>query len=229
MNQKEYYNKIASEEIKVVHETIQFVSKRLEDTVVYNSGLNKNDVILDLGCGEGKLEKRLKNNFIIGVDISIGEIRKAKLGKFVLCDANKLPFKTNAFDKILSMEVIEHLPSLNQVYETVAEMHRVLKNNGTAVVSTPNRDSLIFFFTHIFRGKRNPNSALHPTMLSMNYLKKIFCKNGFIIKKIQSYLLPLPFPRYEHITPEPILKALFYIGNISKPISTGFIIKVQKK
>lgn len=100
------------------------------------------DFILDVGCGNGVYEKILApgnpSTKIIAMDISK---EKAKAWKiiwdnvyFVIADAQNLPFKDGVFDKIFSIEVLEHLPddrsALNDIY-------RVLKPSGTFILTTP--------------------------------------------------------------------------------------------
>ena len=60
---------------------------------------NKNQSILDLGCGTGTLTVQLSNfaDIVIGVDSSASMIAKAKKQysnmQFVVCDALALPFE----------------------------------------------------------------------------------------------------------------------------------------
>jgi 2-polyprenyl-3-methyl-5-hydroxy-6-metoxy-1,4-benzoquinol methylase len=97
--------------------------------------------ILDIGCGIGLLGKELrsKGNKVFGVDISVFSIEKAKknLDAAFVCDIqnDKLPFPEGAFDEVLFTEVIEHLPFPEK---TMAEISRVLKPGGFAVITTPN-------------------------------------------------------------------------------------------
>lgn len=60
----------------------------------------------------------------------------------VKCDAEreKFPFDNETFDHVLFTEVIEHL--IYSPYHALGEIHRVLKPNGTLLVTTPNDISL---------------------------------------------------------------------------------------
>lgn len=53
-----------------------------------------------------------------------------------ICD---LPFEDNSVDEIVAYQVIEHVP-YNKSDQVFAEMYRVLKPGGTAVVETPDID-----------------------------------------------------------------------------------------
>lgn len=78
----------------------------------------KDKTILDIGCGFGWLEYRLKDKVkkIIGVDINKDHIKKAKkeiISKNVTLlvgSALRLPIKSNSIDVVVASEVIEHLP-----------------------------------------------------------------------------------------------------------------------
>lgn len=77
-------------------------------------GLNKNDRILDLGCGIGHITEYLydrTNGFVTGVDISEIAIEKAKERtkgknnlKFEIADIEELGYPSNSFNKIISID-----------------------------------------------------------------------------------------------------------------------------
>lgn len=99
--------------------------------------------ILDLGSGDGRftveIRKKTGSADITCVEIYEPFINKLKeLGfKVVKWDLNKFPypFEDNSFDVITSNRVIEHLffP-----VRFMLEVHRILKPNGYAVISTEN-------------------------------------------------------------------------------------------
>ncbi len=51
-----------------------------------------------------------------------------------VCDAQRLSFADNTFDRIVCHQVLEHIPATAEV---VAEMHRVLKPGGKSIVTVP--------------------------------------------------------------------------------------------
>lgn len=122
---------------------------------IYNSlGISHADQILSIGCLFGYDEKNLYNLYkdfgvrLFGIDISKAGIYVAQknnpVAVYAVAVAEKLPFKNNSLNKIYSREVIEHVikPEL-----MLAEIHRVLKKNGLAIITTPNADS--FCSTHL--------------------------------------------------------------------------------
>ena len=50
------------------------------------------------------------------------------------CDAEKIPLEDRVIDTIIMTEVLEYLPNPDKVF---LEAHRVLKNNGHFLISTP--------------------------------------------------------------------------------------------
>jgi 2-polyprenyl-3-methyl-5-hydroxy-6-metoxy-1,4-benzoquinol methylase len=97
--------------------------------------------ILDVGCGMGALLARLESRKreLYGFDISPTGVRIAKSinkeANFFVADARNMPFKSNTFDYITCIEVLEHIEG----DDTVKECYRVLKPNGSALFTVPNK------------------------------------------------------------------------------------------
>ena len=101
--------------------------------------------ILDVGTGTANLAIAIKRKSpktkILGIDpdgkileIAKGKIRKEKLDiKLLKAFAQKLPFKKQSFDYVVSSFAIHHIPShlKNQAFY---EMHRVLRSGGTILI-----------------------------------------------------------------------------------------------
>lgn len=97
--------------------------------------------ILEIGSGLGEFSGLLKKADATNLtcsDLSLGYVKslKDKGFKAVVVDLNhKLPFKSNTFDLIIGLEVIEH--TYNTEY-LLKELQRVLKPKGILILSTPN-------------------------------------------------------------------------------------------
>lgn len=103
------------------------------------------DVVLDLGCGSGRLTDLLVERFrlVVGVDISRVGVKiawkKSRLKgrcNFIVADALHLPFKRECLDAVVMSEVLEHLYSQKQA---LREANRLLKPRGHFILTTPNR------------------------------------------------------------------------------------------
>ena len=96
---------------------------------------NKNQSILDLGCGTGTLTVQLSNfaDIVIGVDSSASMIAKAKKQysnmQFVVCDALALPFEKR-FDVVFSNAVFHWIADYDALLK---QIHKVSKPNGRSL------------------------------------------------------------------------------------------------
>lgn len=91
--------------------------------------------VLDLGCGVGHSYARLAPRRTVGVDVDAGALEGQDRETHV-ADMRALPFPAAAFDSVLSVQSIEHVPDPERV---LAEAVRVLRPGGVAVFVTPNR------------------------------------------------------------------------------------------
>ncbi len=83
-------------------------------------------IALDLGCGDGRHGDLCKRAGFQWVGVDISPTSKATL----LADAHVLPFRTEAFDFVLSIAVLEHLA---YPFLAMAEVRRVLKAKGVVM------------------------------------------------------------------------------------------------
>ncbi|MBU1499651.1 class I SAM-dependent methyltransferase, partial [Patescibacteria group bacterium] len=93
--------------------------------------------VLDIGCGDGALLSLIKNAALYGIDLDQASLDYAAAkvkAKFIQGSAEKLPFESNFFDVVLATEIIEHL---SQPELMLAEIQRVLKPDGSLILTTP--------------------------------------------------------------------------------------------
>jgi len=96
----------------------------------------KNLRILEIGCGSGIISNYFgEKNSVYSVDIEEPPIKKRNF-RFSKVKSEKLPFKNDYFDIVISNHVIEHVP--NQEFH-LSEVKRVMKNNGVGYLATPNK------------------------------------------------------------------------------------------
>lgn len=111
------------------------------------SNIKKNDKLLDLGCGEGFFINLLPNNIeAYGIDISKEALKRAnkilegrKRTFIKYGDAYKTEFDDEYFNIVACSEVLEHVPEPKKI---MAEIHRILKNDGIAVISVPDEERI---------------------------------------------------------------------------------------
>lgn len=100
----------------------------------------KQKILLDIGCGDGRISKQLitLGYRVYGIDISrklVGEARKK--GVIATCSdvALSIPFSDGFFDYVFAGEIIEHIIDTELI---LREISRVLRKNGVIVITTPN-------------------------------------------------------------------------------------------
>lgn len=109
-------------------------------------GPQSNDTILDVGCGDGYQISYFANlvSQVVGVDTSKRKLKKAKGSvpepEFICADSSKLRLRPRVFDKILCLELLEHLEHLS---ETIDEIDLSLKKKGILIISVPYREKII--------------------------------------------------------------------------------------
>jgi SAM-dependent methyltransferase len=89
--------------------------------------------ILDVGAGMGGPMRLFPR--AIGLDLAPRQPRT------VGGDMCAMPFKSEAFDTVFSIEVLEHLPT-DRLSRGLQELHRVLRKGGYAILVVPDREDL---------------------------------------------------------------------------------------
>jgi SAM-dependent methyltransferase len=119
---------------------VRFVESRRIEAIFHLLDARPSDRVLEVGCGAGHLLARLPAGRGVGVDLSEALLARtaARVGRRAVLaqgDAGALPFAAGAFERVYCSEVLEHLVDPRGA---VAEIARVLKRGGVAVLSVPN-------------------------------------------------------------------------------------------
>ncbi|EIJ81332.1 putative glycosyltransferase [Bacillus methanolicus PB1] len=114
----------------------------------YYSVLNlvKENVVLDIACGEGYGSDLIANHakFVYGIDIDQETVEHASNKykrdnlQFKNASVVKIPLKDHSLDVVVSFETIEHVNEHEQ-HLFLKEVKRLLKNDGIFIISTPDK------------------------------------------------------------------------------------------
>jgi len=104
----------------------------------------KGKTVLDIASGSGYGSHLLSQHAkkIFGVDVDPTAIEYAKKNykndnlRFLLGDGKTIPLDNNSVDMVTSFETIEHIEAYDNFMK---EIHRVLKDDGLLILSTPNK------------------------------------------------------------------------------------------
>jgi len=161
-------------------------------------------LVLDAGCGTGRHLRalaKLPDLMIVGIDrnnadlndalTSLKNMPDALSGNYLVtrADINKLPFDSASFDSVICSEVLEHIP---QHEEALKELVRVLKPQGSLVISVPRYFSeRICWF--ISRAYCNDDGG-HLRIYKKKQLQKMLNTLGFMCWKINyKHALHVPY------------------------------------
>ena len=145
--------------------------------------------VLDVGCGSGTLLGLLKHRGfrVTGLDFSAeaAAIAKAENGVDVAVGTlEEAHFPAESFDVVTLFHVMEHVTTPRQV---LAEVSRVLKPNGVAILQVPNIESWQFkIFGARWYGLDIPR---HVIDYSRNSMLKLLADSGFVVNRIRHFNL----------------------------------------
>lgn len=140
--------------------------------------------VLDIGARDGSLKDFLNSQTkYYGIDKN----PQKKGIKKVDLDRQKIPFPSKYFDYIIISEVLEHLSNQNNCMK---EAKRVLKDNGTLIITVPNA----YNFYHIIRAIFNKwsNSWEHLCIYEKRSITSLLKKYGFKVTEIRPVFFKIP-------------------------------------
>ncbi len=103
--------------------------------------IKKNDYVLDMGCGTGKVTKHILNEYphahVFSADISLNMLKnlnnKIANGNCLLMDGERNSFCDNVFDVVAAQQFLHHTASPSLVLN---EIYRITKTNGHFLLLT---------------------------------------------------------------------------------------------
>lgn len=171
--------------------------------------------VLDLGCGLGTYRKEIvkRGGEWIGLDLSGG-------GCSVIADGNRLPFRADSIDHVLSAAVLEHIPDQDQ---HLREIHRVLRKDG-----------VVFGYVS-FLEPLHGLSYFHVTHLGLEVL---LARNGFRAERIFPADIAFPFLIEQLLFPKRVpilqpavrllLRAIFALLFAANRIGRGLLTQLRR-
>jgi 2-polyprenyl-6-hydroxyphenyl methylase/3-demethylubiquinone-9 3-methyltransferase len=95
--------------------------------------------VLDIGCGKGRFARHLESAGaeVVALDPSSAMIGHASGLRRLRASASRLPFASGSFDRIIAIEVLEHL-SPPGCDAAIAEVRRVLRPGGRVAIIDKN-------------------------------------------------------------------------------------------
>lgn len=166
--------------------------------------LKPGSVVLDAGCGSGRHLRglaKLPNLKIVGIDRNQSDVDDALASlknmpdtlsdnyQVVCADINKLPFETAFFDCVICSEVLEHIP---QHEEALKELVRVLKPQGSLVISVPRYfpERICWFISRAYCN----DEGGHVRIYKKKQVQKMIKRHGFACWKINyKHALHVPY------------------------------------
>ena len=195
------------------NELIYKTGEKLDDRYhnLFNSRIKKatemltgfEGTLLDIACGDATISLQLKNTLnceVKAVEMIAENISKAREkgidAKKVDLNKEKLPFQKNSFEGVFAGEILEHVIDSEGL---LLEINRVLKKNGTLLITVPNianwYNRLIMLFGYlphyVESGSREaygtPFGCIngHVKAFTKNSLIQMLEKHGFEIKEVK--------------------------------------------
>lgn len=130
------------------------MSERVRGAIELAPDSRAGTLALDLSAGDGLSSRMLAER---GWRVISTEYHTRRPGWVAVNLDRDLPFRREAFDLVMMLEVIEHLADIPHAMREIA---RVLKPGGIAILSTPNRlnvsSRIHYLLSGFYKGRRAP-------------------------------------------------------------------------
>jgi len=162
---------------------------KTRDVVLELLSEEKKGRVLDAGAGPGILSRMLSEaGFqVAACDINPGgfQVEGVKCDK---ADLNqKLPYGDESFDHAALIETIEHLEN---PWNTLREINRIVKKGGAIIVTTPNLLHIVYRVAFLLTGETpgfsygDYKNNRHITPIPLWNLERMLSEAGFKIEKV---------------------------------------------
>lgn len=218
------YREIHNKNLKITGFKSDYFAKKKIEIIDTALDLRRNLKILDLGCGDGKLEEcitLISHASVTGIDISKQSINRAMKKNLANCtfvhyDGQYIPFNDNCFDVVIISQVMHHIEHTSHM-AILNEVNRVLKPSGNLFIFEHN--PINPFTMHIVNTCSFDTDA---KLLPFKYLNNILFETGY--KKIETFFSCF-FPniaifkilvKYEHLLKKIPIGGQYWVRCIKK-------------
>ena len=172
--------------VNFIYHWVRSLMLNKKTTLVNTHSTNKG-ILMDIGCGTGYFAGKMKQNgwevLAIEKNPKAREFVKATWGIDVQDTAQLQKIQEKKIDVITLWHVLEHIEQMN---ETMKQLHTILKDNGTLVIAVPNSNSYdAKVYKKYWAAYDLPRHLWHFSPNTFNYLAE---KHGFEI--IQTVRMP---------------------------------------
>lgn len=180
----------------------------------------KKSKILDLGCGEGVfIQYLVENGFdAYGIDLNYSS-NLVTQGNIL-----RTGLEDDSFDVITSLDVLEHL-NYSEQNTALAEIYRILKPGGTAIISVPNLAHFSSRFSFLLTGRLLRTSSIerHPGDRPYIEFRNLISRH-FIIQKSKGIFPTFPLTLYLTVkTPSIMVPWHNFLNALGFPLGWCFL------
>jgi ubiquinone/menaquinone biosynthesis C-methylase UbiE len=182
--------------------------------------------VLECGSGSGLLLEFLSRIYrhVYGLDLSLDMLDIAapteKNYTPLLCCAQEIGLKNESFDLVICKSSLHHTPEPGRA---IREIHRILKKDGTLIISEPCRDN--FLWRKIGRGYTRLSKGFsgHHHLFRTRQIKELLAQNGFEIQRSRYFGL-VGFPLCGAAHQFPVMNILPF-----NQILARWLVKIDEK
>jgi SAM-dependent methyltransferase len=171
--------------------------------------------VLDAGSGEGRYKDFFDHTRYVGLDLAVGDAAWDYTGLDSVGDLRELPFSKDSFDAAICVQTLEHV---NDPFQVISEIGRVLKPGGHFYLSAPmswhQHQKPHDFFRYTSFGFRHLLELSGMRVVEIRPMGGYFWFLSYNLQMLHFYLYPRTTKRWQRWLQLPyqiVTQALFFI------------------